>query len=139
MSPMTLKAIAISPPPPMPWMARKAISWGMFWARPQSTEPIRKITIARLEDRAPAVEVGDLAPQRGGGGRGEQIGGDHPGEVIEAAQIADDPGQGRADDALIQRRQQHPGHQTDQDDDDLLVAEDRCARRRRGAGPWAPW
>lgn len=36
----------MSPPPPSPWRARKPISWGMFWATPQSAEPIRKITIA---------------------------------------------------------------------------------------------
>ena len=31
-----------------------------------------------LEDEAPPVEVGDLAPQRRGRRRGEQVGGDHP-------------------------------------------------------------
>lgn len=36
----------MSPPPPSPWSARNPISWGMFWAIPQSAEPIRKITIA---------------------------------------------------------------------------------------------
>jgi hypothetical protein len=44
-SPMIAKAIAIRPPPPMPWIARKAISCGMSWARPQSMEPIRKMMI----------------------------------------------------------------------------------------------
>ena len=46
MSPMMLKAMAISPPPPIPWIARKAINWGRFWLSPQNTEPTRKIRIA---------------------------------------------------------------------------------------------
>ena len=35
-----------------------------------------------LEDRPAAAEVGDLAPQRGGRGRGEQVGGDDPGQLV---------------------------------------------------------
>jgi hypothetical protein len=45
-SPMMLSAIANSPPPPTPWMARKPISWGMFWLSPDSAEPTRKIPMA---------------------------------------------------------------------------------------------
>ena len=39
-------ALTINPPPPSPWMARKAISSVMPCARPQSTEPTRKTTSA---------------------------------------------------------------------------------------------
>ncbi len=46
MSPMIVCAPTISPPPPMPWMARKMISSVMVWETPASTDPIRKITIA---------------------------------------------------------------------------------------------
>ena len=94
----------------MPWMARKAISCGMFWLRPQSAEPIRKMTIASWKIRPATVEVGDLAPERGAGGRGQQVGGDDPGEVLETAEVADDAGQGGADDALVERGQEHAGH-----------------------------
>ena len=38
-------APTIRPPPPSPWMARDAISSIIEWARPDSAEPIRKITI----------------------------------------------------------------------------------------------
>ena len=66
MSPMMLKAMAISPPPPMPCMARKAISSGMFWLRPHRAEPIEEDHDGGLEDQPAAVEVGDLAPERCG-------------------------------------------------------------------------
>ena len=46
MSPMMLRAMAISPPPPMPWMARKAINWGRFWLSPHSADPTRKMRMA---------------------------------------------------------------------------------------------
>ena len=46
MSPTTAIAVTMSPPPPMPWIARNAISWAIPWLSPQSTEPTRKMTIA---------------------------------------------------------------------------------------------
>ncbi len=36
----------ISPPPPSPCTARKAISWVMSCAAPHSADPTRKITMA---------------------------------------------------------------------------------------------
>ena len=36
----------MSPPAPMPWMARKAMSSTMVWERPDSMDPARKITMA---------------------------------------------------------------------------------------------
>ena len=77
-----------------------------------------------LEDQAATVEIGDLAPERGDGGRGQQIGGDDPREVVEAAEVADDAGQGGADDALVERGQEHAGHDADQHDHDLAVGHD---------------
>src|SRR2546422_890898 len=41
-------ASANRPPPPSPCTALKATSWSMFWARPQSAEPTRKIEIATM-------------------------------------------------------------------------------------------
>ncbi|AKA08716.1 hypothetical protein SAZ_18065 [Streptomyces noursei ZPM] len=46
MSPTIAMDSTIRPPPPRPCRARKPISSPMFRARPQSTEPIRKITMA---------------------------------------------------------------------------------------------
>ena len=45
-SPMMVCAIGTRPPAPMPCKARKAISEGMFQAKPHSTEPMRKSPIA---------------------------------------------------------------------------------------------
>ena len=41
-SPMRAMAIGIIAPPPRPWMARKRMSWVMFWLVPESAEPSRK-------------------------------------------------------------------------------------------------
>ncbi len=46
MSPTIVCAPTISPPPPMPWMARNMISSVIVLESPASTDPIRKITIA---------------------------------------------------------------------------------------------
>jgi hypothetical protein len=43
-----------------------------------------------LQDRLAPVEVAELAVQRPGDGRAQQIGGDHPREVVQAAQVSDD-------------------------------------------------
>ena len=39
-------APTISPPAPIPWIARNAMSSAMDWDSPDSTEPTRKITMA---------------------------------------------------------------------------------------------
>ena len=51
MSPMTARVVTISPPPPRPWSARKAISSVMFWLSPHNADPTRKITIAVCSSR----------------------------------------------------------------------------------------
>lgn len=43
---MIVMASAMTPPPPMPWMARAPISHGIDGASPDRVEPTRKITIA---------------------------------------------------------------------------------------------
>ncbi len=48
---MVARAPTMRPPAPRPWMARNAMSWSMEWARPDSAEPIRKITIAIISSR----------------------------------------------------------------------------------------
>ena len=45
-SPIAACAETISPPPPRPWIARKAMSSVIPCASPQSTEPSRKIASA---------------------------------------------------------------------------------------------
>lgn len=46
MSPTIVIVIAISPPPPTPCRPRARIRWVMPPARPESTEPARKMPIA---------------------------------------------------------------------------------------------
>jgi hypothetical protein len=46
MSPTTAIVVTISPPAPIPWSARKAMSSPMFCAIPHRAEPTRKMTIA---------------------------------------------------------------------------------------------
>jgi hypothetical protein len=75
------------------------------------------------EDRLAAIEVADLAPERRGGGGGEQVGGDHPGQVVEAAQVADDRGQGGGDDRLIEGAQQHREQEPAKGEQNLASAE----------------
>jgi hypothetical protein len=58
-----------------------------------------------------AVLVAELAPQRRRCGAGQQVGGHDPGQVAQAAEVADDGRQRRRHDGLVQRRQQDGQHQ----------------------------
>ena len=49
MSPMIASATGNSAPAPTPWMPRNTISIAMFWLRPDSAEPIRKITMPSMK------------------------------------------------------------------------------------------
>ena len=75
----------------------------------------------RLEELLAAVQVAELAPQRGRDRRGENVGGHHPGQVVQAMQVTRDRRQGRGDDRLIERGQEHAEHQRPEDDQDPLV------------------
>jgi hypothetical protein len=52
--------------------------------------------------------------------------------VVEAAEVADDARQGGAEDALVQRGQEHAGHDAGENDKDLAVGEGRRLRGVRG-------
>src|SRR5690606_14538798 len=76
-----------------------------------------------LVDALPAIQVGDLAPERRRGGRRQQVGSDDPRKVLQPAKVAGDPWQGDADDGLVQRREEGAGHDPEHDADDLFVGE----------------
>ena len=57
------------------------------------------------------VHVAELAVERRRGGRREQVGRDHPRQVLEAAELADDRRQRRRHDRLIERGEEHAEHQ----------------------------
>ena len=88
-----------------------------------------------LEHAAPAVEIADLAPQRGGGGGREQVAHDHPRQVLEAAQVGDDGGQGGGHDRLVDGGDEHADHQARQRQHDLAMGDrtaDLVGDRARG-------
>ena len=69
-----------------------------------------------LQDRLAPVEVAELSVQGPGDGRAQQIRGDHPGQVVEAAQVSDDRRQRRRHDRLVERSQQQHEHERDEDE-----------------------
>ena len=77
------------------------------------------------QDRAPPVQVADLAVQRGGRGGRQQVRGHDPRVVLDTAELADDGRQGGADDGLVERGQQHAGHEPAHQQQDLPVRQRR--------------
>ncbi len=61
------------------------------------------------------VHVAELAVERRRDGRREQIRGDDPREVVEAAEVADDRRQRGRDDRLVERGQEHAEHERRED------------------------
>src|SRR6266516_4473394 len=104
MSATTAVVSAISPPPPMPCRARKAISWSSERAAPASTEPVRKMTSAVWKVRLRSCRSLSL-PNR------------------TAAAAAVDRRRGGGDDCLVERGDQHGEDQADIDNLDLAVGE----------------
>ena len=79
---------------------------------------------AGQQDAAAAVDVGQLAEQRRHRRRAQEIGRDHPGQALDVAEMNPDGRQGRGDDGLLQRAQEHGEHDAG---DDLV---DRGRRQR---------
>ena len=111
MSPMIACAPTISPPAPIPCSARKPISSPIDWLSPASIEPARKIRIAARNSGLAPVHVPELPVERRRDGRGEQVRGHDPGEMVEAAEVADDRRQRGRHDRLVERGQEHAEHQ----------------------------
>ena len=88
----------------------------MLCAIPHSAEPARKHDQRELEDDLAAVQVAELAVDRRHRGLREQVGGHHPGDVVEAAEVADDRRQRGRHDRLVQRRHQQHEHQAREHD-----------------------
>lgn len=89
-----------------------------------------------LEELLSPVLVAELAPQRGGRGGGEHVGGDDPGEVGHAAELADDGRQGGGDDGLVECGDQQAQQQGADGDDHLAGCVLACGsgRVRTGTG-----
>ena len=100
----------------------------------------------RQHHGAAAVDVGQLAVERRDRGRGQQIGGDDPGQVLEIGEMPADGRQRGGDDGLVERGEERRQHQAEEDGAHLGVADRRrligwigrrwrrCARRRAQHG-----
>ena len=115
MSAITVCASGRMPPPPNPWSARARMSVP-HRGRQRAGERARQEDRDRDQHhRAPPVDVGKLAEQRGRDRGGEQIGRHHPGQTPDVAETLADRGQRRRHDGLLQRRQEHRQHQSRDD------------------------
>lgn len=76
-----------------------------------------------LEDALAAEEVAELAVDRQTDGGGQEIGGDRPGHLVEAVQLADDLRERGGDDHLVERCQQQRQHESEEDHPDPARAE----------------
>ena len=76
----------------------------------------------------PAVNVGQLAVERRHRGGGEQIGGDHPGQVAQIGKVPADGRQRGGDDGLVERAEEHRQHDAEHDGADFRM----CERARLG-------
>ena len=123
MSPMMLKRDGHQPAPADPLDRSEGDQLGQVLTQPAQDRTGEEDQDRGLEDVAAAVEIGDLAPERRRRGGRQEVAGHHPGKLVEPTQLADDAGQGSADDALVERGEHHSRHQPEEHDDDLLVTE----------------
>ena len=87
---------------------------------------------AAEQEQLAAVHVRQLAGDRHDRRAGQQVGRGDPGVVLEAVQLGDDARHRRADDGLVERRQQQAQHQA-RDGQDQVAARQRveAGRSRR--------
>ena len=83
-----------------------------------------------LEDALAPVEVAELAVERRRDRRGQQVAGDDPGELVEAAELGGDGRQRGGDDRPVERGQQDRQHERREDDQDLAARTRRRGRQR---------
>ena len=75
-----------------------------------------------LERHLAPVQVAELPVERAGDGGGEQVRGDHPRQVLEPTEVADDRRQRSRHDRLIERREQDDEDQRTKNQPDALLA-----------------
>ena len=85
-----------------------------------------------LQHELAAVQVAELAVDRRGDRGRQQVRRDHPRQVLDAAEVADDRRQRRGDDRLVEGRQEQHEHQRREDHADALGR--LRGRRRPGRG-----
>ena len=89
---------------------------------------------------AAAMNIGQLAIERGDRRGGQKIGGDDPGEILEIGELASDRRHRGGHDRLIEGSEEHRQHQTDDDRAHFRVARHpvRTLAVRRGSGRSRP-
>ena len=113
------------PPPPSPCSARNSDE-PQEVRRERAGDRRQREHAERAEQHAAAAEpVAQVAVQRRGDGRREQVADDDPRQVVDAAQRARDRGQRAREDRLVGGGQEHRHH------DAREHAPERVARRRR--------
>src|SRR4029079_74229 len=80
----------------------------------------------RDEQALAADQVTEFAVDRQRNGGGQNVCGGHPEHVVDAVELADNGGQRRAEDHLVERRQQHRDHQAGEDQQDVSLVGYRC-------------
>ena len=114
-SPMTASAIGNSEPAPMPWMPRKSDQLGHVLRQAGQRGADQEDDDADDEHRLPAVEVGQLAPERNADRAGQQVDRDGPDVDVVACELGHDRRQGRTDDRLVERAQEQAEHDREED------------------------
>ncbi len=128
-------ALTIRPPAPAPCRERKRDQLGHRLAQAREHRAGEEDDDRRQEHGLAPVHVAELAVDRRRDGRGEQVRGDDPGEVAEAAEVADDRRQRGRDDRLVERGQEHAEHQRGEDRRERAPGERRLTSP--GAAPFA--
>ncbi len=82
-----------------------------------------------LEQELAPVEVAQLPVERGRHRRGEQVGRDHPGKLVQSPEIAHDGRQRGRNDGLIERGEEHAQHQGAEHRVDLALRHAVALRR----------
>ncbi len=126
MSPRMMRASAMRPPAPSPWMARKAASSYIDVAVPHRSEPSHERTEREYVQRLAAEQVRELAVQRRGDGRGDEVRRRDPRLQGEAVEVVADGADGRVDDHLVQGGQEHADHEAADDEVDLSAVQQGC-------------
>ena len=119
--------------PQMPCSVRKTTISVRLVAMPQSIEATTKPADRGDEELAQAHAVGEPAGHRRHDRRGDDVGGEHPGDlVLRRPERALHRGQRHVGDRGVEHL--HDRRQHDRDGDQPLVGDRRGGRRRRGRG-----
>ena len=106
---------------------------------PAQRRPDHEHRDGRDEEGAPAVEVGELAVERGADRGRHEVRRRGPGLHRQALQVVGDGADRGRDDRLVQRGEEHARHEAGEDREDLTVRQldPRCGRRRGCGGAHA--